>query len=223
MDFKARLQTLRADLASRASPEEAALYASQIEGLKRSAILEQHLGIGDAAPDFEGDDIHGEPYRLSDALRRGPVIVTFYRGGWCPYCNLQLRAFQALLPEIHAQRASLVAVSPEAPDNTLGTAQQNELGYSVLSDVGLRIAEAYGLSFTLPTELRAAYARHGIDLGSVNAEAEWRLPVPATFLIESDGRIASAHVEADYRERLDPADILRDLRRIGRTSRLKAF
>lgn len=140
-----------------------------------------------------------------------PVILTFYRGGWCPYCNLELRAYQALLPEIRAAGAELVAVSPERPDHSLTTADKNELTFTVLSDVGGALAAALGIRFTLSDTVRPFYEKAGHALPERNGDGTWALPMPATFVIAQGGRIAGAFVEPDYRRRLDPTEALRAL------------
>ena len=138
------------------------------------------VGVGDAVPNFELPDATGKQVELQTLLREGPVVLTFYRGGWCPYCNIELQALQAALPEFTAHNAALVAVSPQTPDQSLSTAEKNELEFSVLSDVGNDVAGEYGLVFTLPEALRPIYAEFGIDLPSYNGDDSFELPVPAT-------------------------------------------
>jgi peroxiredoxin len=136
------------------------------------------------------------------------VILTFYRGGWCPYCNLELRAYQALLAEIHAAGAELVAVSPELPDHSLTTAQKNDLTFTVVSDVGGVLAEALGIRFIISEAVRPFYEKAGHALPTRNGDGVWSVPMPATFVIERGGRIRSAFIEPDYRKRLDPREAL---------------
>ena len=112
-------------------------------------------------------------------LKRGPVIVTFYRGGWCPYCNLELKAFQKILPDITAAGAALVAISPEKPDDTLSTAEKNALSFEVLSDVGQKVGRAFGLVYTFSDELKRAYQEFGRDIPATNGADDWALPISA--------------------------------------------
>jgi peroxiredoxin len=138
--------------------------------------------------------------------------VTFYRGGWCPYCNIQLRAYQAMLPEMTALGARLVAISPQLPDGSLSTAESNELTFAVLSDVGNRVARTFGLVWSLPEELRAALRSNNKALPGINGDDSWELPVPATYVVARDGGVALAAIDVDYRNRLEPDAILTTLR-----------
>jgi peroxiredoxin len=195
-----------------ATPERRALYEAQIEELRASGLVAQALAVGSLAPGFSLPDARGGSFALSDALSRGPVVLVFYRGGWCPYCNIALKAYQRVLPEINALGAELVAISPERPDLSLSTTEKNDLAFTVLSDTGNRVADAFRLVYQLPTDLAQAYASNGIDLAAINAADEWRLPVPATFIIAATGRVTLAHIEVDYRRRLDPDAVLAALR-----------
>lgn len=180
------------------------------------------LGVGDKAPDFTLPDATGATVRLADLLAEGPVVVNFYRGGWCPYCNLELRAFQAALPEITARGASLVAISPEAPDNSLSTKDKQQLEFHVLSDVGSEASRAFGVAFTLDDATRNVYAGFGLDLPTLNGAGTWELLVPGTYVIGSDGLIAYAFVEADYRLRVEPSEVLAALDSLGSTTTVAA-
>lgn len=149
---------------------------------------------------------------LGALMAQGPVVVTFYRGGWCPYCNLELRAYQALLPDFAALGARLVAISPETPDNTLSTAEKNALAFDVLSDAKGQLADALGIRFELSDAVRALYEKFGHDLPARNGDDNWSLPMPATYVVARGGRIALANVDPDYRNRLDPGIVLAALR-----------
>ena len=195
------------------TPERRALYEAQIEELRASGLVAQALAVGSLAAGFSLPDARGGSFALSDALSRGPVVLVFYRGGWCPYCNIALKAYQRVLPEINALGAELVAISPERPDLSLSTAEKNDLAFAALSDTGNRVADAFraGLSAADRSGTKA-YASNGIDLAAINAADEWRLPVPATFIIAATGRVTLAHIEVDYRRRLDPDAVLAALR-----------
>lgn len=142
----------------------------------------------------------------------GPLVVVFYRGGWCPYCNLELRAYQNALPEFAALGARLIAVSPETPDNTLSTAEKNALAFDVLSDERGRLADALGIRFELSPAIKELYGKFGHDLAARNNDDRWSLPMPANYVVARGGRIALASVDPDYRKRLDPALALAALR-----------
>ena len=138
--------------------------------------------------------------------------MTFYRGGWCPYCNLELRAYQAVLPEIKAVGAVLVAITPELPDASLSTSEKNELEFEVLTDANSDYSREIGLVFTLPARLRPIYETFGINVEAHNGDGQFDLPLAATFIVDVDGSIASAFVNADYTVRAEPSDVVEVLR-----------
>lgn len=183
--------------------------------LAASGIVERAVKAGGMAPEFALPGVDGATVALSDLLARGPVVLSFYRGGWCPYCNMELRALQKAMPEMAARGATLVAISPQTPDESLTTAEKNELAFPVLSDHGSRVAQAFGIAFDLAEELRPIYARFNHALPDVNGVDSWALPIPATFVIGRDGRVALAFVDPDYRNRLEPAAILAALARLS--------
>jgi peroxiredoxin len=208
MPLKTELDAFLSSFTDRVPADVAQLIESGIAEQVVTGLAAQALQAGDRAPDLALPNARGDLVPLGSLWARGPVILTFYRGGWCPYCNLELRAYQAILPAIRAAGVALVAISPQTPDASLSTAERNALAFDVLSDVGSRAAEAFGIAFTLKQELRALYTRLGHPLPEANGTDDWRLPVPATFVIASGGRIVLAHVDADYRRRLEPADAL---------------
>lgn len=208
MGLQEQLDMFRAEFARTAPSGRVELYEARIGELRAGFALEEALGTGDKAPDFSLPDVQGNPVSLSDLLLRGPAVVTFYRGGWCPYCNIQLRAYQTILPEMGALGARLVAISPQLPDGSLSTAQTNALTFDVLSDVGNAVAHRYGLVYALPEDLRDALRSNNKALPAINGDGSWELPVPATYVIAPDGHIALASIDVDYRKRLEPDAIL---------------
>ena len=178
------------------------------------ALADRSLKAGAMFPAVALPNHRGGTTDLAALSVKGPVVVTFYRGGWCPYCNLELRAFQAVLPRIEGMGARLVAISPETPDNSLSTAEKNALAFEVLSDSGGLLADALGIRFGLSEAVRAYFVKAGHDLPARNGDDKWSLPMPATYVVEKGGRIALANVDPDYRQRLDPSAalaVLRDL------------
>jgi peroxiredoxin len=207
-----QLADYKAGFAQRVAPERVTMMEAATLDLRATGIEQRALHAGDAAPaDPTLPDALGRPVRLADLWQRGPLVLLFYRGGWCPYCNLELRAWQKRLPELQRLGASLVALSPQTPDNSMSTAEKNELAFPVLSDSALAASDAFGVTFTLPPELVELYGRVGNDLPVLNGNGQWALPLPATYVIDRDGRIVFAHVEADYRERAEPDQVLRAL------------
>jgi peroxiredoxin len=185
-------------------PTAAALTAEEAVSLA--------LGVGDEAPAFRLPDVGGAEVALADLLAAGPVVVTFYRGAWCPYCNTELRSLQAVLPQIEAEGARLVAISPQTPDGSLSMKEKQDLAFPVLSDVGNTIARQYGIVFAVGEEVAERYRMSGIDLEASNGDASYELPIPATYVIGTDGVIRYAFVEADYTVRAEPSAVLDALR-----------
>lgn len=173
------------------------------------------LSVGERAPDFELPDATGKLVKLSDLLRDGPVVVSFYRGEWCPYCNMELRALQSALPEIRAFGASLVAISPQSPDHSLSATEKNELEFSVLSDRNEDAIRSYRVGYSVPAPVKQTYVDMGRDLSEENEGGSWNLPIPGTFVIGQDGVVRAAHASADYYTRMEPADIVAALKTLN--------
>jgi pimeloyl-ACP methyl ester carboxylesterase/peroxiredoxin len=209
--IKQEIEALEKDLAGKVPAEQMKSYEEGIELVRLSGVAEKALKVGDKAPDFELPDAAGKPIKLSALLREGPVVVTWYRGAWCPYCNIALRGFQKALPEIKAEGASLVAISPQTPDRTAETVAKGGLGFEVLSDKGNRAARSYGIAYRLPA-LVVANIKGRLDLDKYNGDSSKELPLSATYVIDRDGVIRYAFVDADYRKRAEPSAIVVALR-----------
>jgi peroxiredoxin len=166
------------------------------------------IGVGERAPDFTLPNALGEPVGLAQRLAQGPVVLSFYRGEWCPFCNLELRALQAALPRFQAYGASLIAISPQTPDHSLSATEKNELTFDVLSDVHQEVIAAYRVQFTVPADLKDLHLEvfHN-DLSTHTADGSWDLPIPATFVVDRSGIVRARYVSADYTTRMDPDDI----------------
>ncbi|OZB96244.1 peroxiredoxin-like family protein [Paenibacillus sp. XY044] len=188
-------------------------FERSIEDLRTSGAA-RGLKVGDDAPDFTLSNQTGDSVTLSEELAHGPVILTFYRGEWCPFCNLELRAYQQLLDRIHEAGARLLAVSPQTPDHSLSIQEKNGLGYHVLSDLHNKVAEKYQLTFRLAEDVQQVYQSIGIALDQFNDDDSWELPVPATYVIDPQGVIRFASVDPDYRTRAEPEDVVRFAERI---------
>jgi peroxiredoxin len=172
------------------------------------------LRFGSTAPDFVLPNARGVPVRLGTLLERGPVVLVFYRGAWCPYCNTQLRGLQAVLGDIRLLGATPVAVSPQTPDASAAFVDGASLELEVLSDVGSYVASDYGITFTLPERDRELFLAVGNDLTQVNGSESWLLPAPATYVIAEDGRIEYTQVDPNYTIRPDVGEVLAALRDI---------
>src|SRR6201987_4109709 len=197
-------------------PIEAGTTARFAEQQARLAAMTfpSALAVGDRATDFELPNAHGRPIRLADELERGPVVRTFYRGAWCPFCNVQLRGLQQALPEIEALGASLLAVSPQQSDGSRAIVDKNALTFEVLSDLNSTVASAYGITITLSPADQALFLEVGNDLRKGNGDNRWGLPAPATFVMGSHATLRHARVAADFTSRISPDEILAALRTI---------
>ena len=186
-----------------------------VELVDRADIVSRAVAVGDQAPAFTLPGVDGRSVSLHDLLAVGPVVVVFYRGGWCPYCNLQLRALQAALPSIEAAGGRLVAVSPQTPDESLSTQQKSSLRFDVVSDAGSATARRYGLVHTVDAATREVLLQLGTDLERINGTDSWELPVPGTYVIDRNGAVVFAHAEADYRRRVEPSAVIAALENLA--------
>jgi peroxiredoxin/YHS domain-containing protein len=209
--LKPQLDAMRENFATKAPADVIALYDKGIRDVAAGGVTETALKVGAKAPEFTLPDANGESVALTTLLAKGPVFVTWYRGAWCPYCNIQLREYQKAMPELTALGANLVAISPQTPDNSLTTQQKNELSFNVLSDKSNAVAKQYGIAYTLPPEIAASF-KGKLDLAKFNGDESNELPLSATYVIGTDGVIRYAFVDADYRNRAEPADIIAALR-----------
>jgi peroxiredoxin len=180
-------------------PEKLAIMDRDTEELVASGIKVSALKEGDRVRDFILMDTHGQQVRVQRLLEKGPVVISFYRGGWCPYCNIELRGLQRVLPEITALGASLVAISPQLPDNSLSTEEKNHLAFPVLSDVGNIVARQFGIVYRLPDDLLETYVAFNHGLADMNGEdGATELPMPATYVLDPSGVVRVAFVDEDY-------------------------
>ena len=210
--LRARLEEVQANTRRYVPAEKLAITERTIEELRRSGIAERALPVGAQAPDFELADGNGKTFRSAEALSRGRLVVSFYRGRWCPYCVAELESLQAALPQVQAAGASLVAISPQIAKHSGFTADQHELRFPVLSDPGNRVARQFGLVYRLPQELEQLYRAIFINLPLANGDESWELPLPATYILERDGTVLYAFADADHMRRAEPAELVERVR-----------
>ena len=208
-----RLDAFMAGFMDRVDPAMAGTINQATNLLRASGILDRTAKVGDMAPDFVLPDQSGRLVCLCESLQAGPVVLTFFRGGWCPFCVLALRALDEVSREVKRAGGTIIAVSPQTAEGTAATAEQNDLSFPILTDVGNLVARRYGLAWELGPELRAVYGRLGHVVPRLNGTGDWTLPIPAGFVIGRDGRITYAHVDTDVTRRLEPRAALEAVRR----------
>ncbi len=208
-----QLDARKATFRARTPQDLAEMMAEGNRKVAESGVLESAKQVGDDAPDFTLEDATGQPVSLASLLEKGPVVLLWYRGGWCPYCNLTLHAYQEHLDEIKSAGATLVALTPEVPDQSLSTAEKNELEFVVLSDTGNKVAREYGVVFELPPEIHELYQSR-FDLHAYNGDDSGTLPLSATYVIAPNGKITYAFLDADYTNRADPVEVIEEVKAI---------
>lgn len=196
--------------------EYKAIMQKANQDLAKLGLIQKAKKKGDDFIDFTLKNFKSNSITLSQMLKKGPVIIAFYRGGWCPYCNIQLRSYQKHLSEFQKKGATLIAISPEIGSEAEKTAIKDKLEFEVLSDLDNQVARKYGLVFQLPQELREVYLKFGIDLVKNQKSQKWELPIPATYVIAPSGKIVFSFLNIDYAYRADPKDILKALDQVNK-------
>jgi peroxiredoxin len=216
MRLQQKLDALKRQFESGAPPEALTIMHRAKDDLLHSGIMEGVLKAGERAPEFPLPDEHGSTVRSSELLDKGPLIVSFYRGVWWPFCNLELEALQGVAADVEALGASIIAISPQLEKYSKQVAKKHNLTFRVLGDQGNKVASKFGLVFRLPEDLRKLYSDFGIDLERFNGDDAWALPMPGRFILDRQGTILSAEVNPDYTRRPEPDEIVRILKSLGR-------
>lgn len=190
------------------SDDVKAVYGKNQKHAEAQLSADDALGVGDSAPMFELPDAHGNPVSLAEVLENGPVVISFYRGAWCPFCNLELRAMQQELANAEAANVTLVAISPNSPDTSLEFANEIEVTFPVLSDTDNVVAKQFNLVFELDESLIEMWTNDGRDIAALNGSDKWELPVPATYVVDQSGVIQYAFVDLNHRERAEPSEVV---------------
>lgn len=210
--LKSILDEKKANFEAKADEVKKTAYKEGIEAVEKSGIVSSAKQVGDTAPNFTLTNAVGNPVMLSDYLKKGKVVLTWYRGGWCPYCNLTLHQLQEELPNFKAEGANLIALTPELPNKSITTAEKNDLKFEVLSDIGNTVAKEYGIVFKL-TDVVAGMYNKGFDMNGYNGDTSNELPLAATYIIGQDGKIEYAFLDADYRNRAEPSELTEFLKK----------
>ncbi|MCH2043936.1 MAG: AhpC/TSA family protein [Saprospiraceae bacterium] len=212
--LKSQLESKKAEYSEKWTTSNLAMHENGIAVVEKINITKKALQIGDTAPNFTLKNHLNKEINLYSLLKNGPVVLTWYRGGWCPYCNLSLRALQKALPEIKKQNATLLTLTAEIPDKSLSTKEKQALEFEVLSDLHNEIAKKFNIVFKLEENVATAY-QNGFDLHAYNGDESDELPLAATYIINTNGLIQWAFLDADYRNRAEPSDIIEALKKIS--------
>jgi peroxiredoxin len=208
------LDQVRNELLSGLSDTDREAYIHLVNWLRKSDVASRALQVGDRAPDFLLPDADGRLHSSERLRSEGLLVVSFYRGGWCPFCKAELCALQAVKAEFDSLNANLVVLSPETRDLPRQLKRELNLDLTMLADVDHAVAISYGVLFRVPDETKSYYVGQGYDFGYFHGSTEWMLPIPATFVIDQDGVVRAAFVELDYTIRQEPSDILNKVRQL---------
>lgn len=201
--------------------KEPKISAVDMEVMKRSsaelarAMPAPGLKVGEKAPGFTLNNAFGKSVSLAKHLKKGPVVITFYRGAWCPYCNLELHALKQSMPHFKKYGASVIAITPQQPDKSLAQVKKDKYPFEILSDLDSSVMKNYRLYFEVPPELSDVYQRNfKLDISAYNGKGRNVLPVPGTFVVDRKGIVRAAFADTDYKKRMEPADIIAALKKL---------
>ncbi len=207
-DFASRLATLRANNCDQLPTPELAILTRTIARLRDSGIERKCLQQGETAPDFTFINDHNQRASLYDLVRNGPVVINFFRGFWCQYCQTEIEAYESIQAELAKIGCAYLAVTPQQPESLASTPDN----YQVIYDKDNEIAAAFGIVYSLESEERSLFESWGLDLGVVNGADNWSLPIPATFVVRADRTIGYAYVDVDFRARCCPDQLIEEIR-----------
>ncbi len=212
-----QLDEITANTRTLVQPERLAIGERAIEELYASGLEQNILPVGATAPEFALPDFSGKLVRSTDLLALGPLVVNFFRGRWCPYCVTEMETWRDLYPALRERGALVIGISPQTQRQSDFTAGQHAIPFPLLTDAGCAVAEKFGLVWTLPAYLQKYYRSILLNIPFVNGDQSWKLPLPATYVIGSDGKILYAEAHADFRVRPEPEDVLRALPTFARS------
>ncbi|EKT4520656.1 AhpC/TSA family protein [Flavobacterium psychrophilum] len=210
-DLATQIQQFNIELATQVPQEVLEAFGKSIEDLKTKNIEEKSIKIGETMPNFSLKNVKNEVVNSSDILKNGKMIIAFYRGSWCPYCNLELKALQEKTAEFKKKNATLIAISPQSPDNSLTVIEKHHLTFEVLTDKGNIFAKQLGITFELQDFVLPYYHALGIDLSSFNKTDDNSLPIPAVFVVDESSKIIYKFADVNYMNRIDIDELLKTL------------
>ena len=198
-----QIDELNQNLAQQVPTEILTSFSQSIADIKKLQLEDNCIQLGEIFPNFKLQNTTNQVVELNDLLQKGPVIISFFRGSWCPYCNLELRALQQKLNSLENQTATLVAISPQLPTYNVVLKENQGLEFELLTDQDNCLAKQIGIAFELQDYIRPIYQNLGIDLTTYNGSTQQELPIPAVFVIDSTGRVTYKFVDANYINRMD--------------------
>lgn len=215
MDLQDKLDAFKAQFESKAPKAALDTMHQATADLAASGQAERAVPLGSKLPPFALPNQNGDEVRLQDLLGKGPLVVSFFRGGWCPYCNIEIEALGNATQAIREAGAELVVITPQKPERSQAMRAEKRLEFDMLSDLGLKYAEQLGLAFPLPTGVIELYKSFKLDLPGYNGDDTWRLPMPTRLVLDANGVIVERNVEADYTRRPDPAQTIDAIKRLN--------
>lgn len=217
MSLKEQLEETLLAVESEIDEEKLKIMHYETAQLELSGFTNGALNVGDIIPNFILPDQNDKSIELYNLLKHSPVVINFYRGSWCPYCNLALQALNNAVKQIEDTNATLVAISPQTPDNSLSTVEKLNLEFEVLSDEGNSVARAYGLVFKFSPELQDVYQNgFGLDFSPIYGSDTYELPIPATYVVGMDRLVKYAFLDVDYRKRAEPSEVINVLKNLNK-------
>ena len=208
-------EQVKAASAGRLPAEVLDTFARDQAAFRAKGRPAEAVAVGDVLSDFTLPDVTGRDVSLSELVAEGPLVLVFYRGGWCPYCNLALHQYQSeLVPRLASYGATLAAISPQKPDESLTTAEKHDLQFAVLSDAGAAVARQLGIAFEPAEDVLEAQEALGLDIRDGNADGSPELPMPTVLIVDHDRTVRFADVQADYTSRTEVSEILAALKRL---------
>ena len=207
MSLQDQLDAFKAQFKTQAPDGAFDAFARSTQELIDSGQAERAVKAGDTAPDFTLTDQDGKPVSLKEMLTEGPVVLSFYRGVWCPYCNIELKALEQSAEDIRARGASLVAISMQGAADSRKSQRDSKLSFPILTDNAGELAAEFGIRWTLQDYVIEFHKMFGVELPKIHGDGKWNLPMPARYVIDTDGTVAYAEVNPDYTRRPDPSDL----------------
>lgn len=207
--FREQLTATKENFAKNAPKELLDMFDTHEQELKESEIINHALKVGDKIPDFSLPNALGKMVNIQSLMTKKWLVISFYRGQWCPFCQLELRNLQRNLQKIEGAPANLVAISPQSPDNSLDTMQKNALTFEVLSDKESKIGKKFKVVYTVPDYLHKVFEQNGVDKQYLSPEGKMQLPTPALFVVDNQGIIRMRSIETNFTQRIDPLEVVK--------------